>query len=145
MKASFVVAIISAAFVVVAYPKPAAASFTVCNKTSFDTVTVAFAARWFDADKNVKNGSRGWYAIAKGSCSVLIPTDISAYDMFIYAYATSDATKTWSGDHPYCLNPAAKFTYDGDGSRPPCSEGREFGMQYVETSGLESFTEDLTD
>jgi uncharacterized membrane protein len=145
VKAGLALAAAFAALIILICAAPAAASFKVCNKTSYNSIAVAFAVRWFDSYHNVQNGSKGWFTIAKGDCSVLIPTDISAYDMFIYAYAASAKSKTWSGSHQFCLDPKRAFTYDGPSSQPPCSAGNTYGMLYVETYGDESFTEDLTD
>ena len=146
MKTGFLTVVAFAVLFILVRPSPAAASFTVCNDTSYKSVTVAFAASWYGDDGvTVENGSKGWYPIAKGACSILIGTDISRVDVFIYAYVTSDNSKTWTGTHKFCLDPNEKFLYRDPDPTPPCSSGRAFGMRYVETHGDESFTDDLTD
>jgi uncharacterized membrane protein len=126
------------ALAVLIFPVRASAQFTVCNRTSQDKVNVALVGTWF----NVVNGQRvlnqtsaGWYGIAKGSCRVLVTSDISSYDIYIYAYSASNPSIKWSDKYNYCMDPKNNFTYLGPQVTAPCKAGSPMPTMYIETSG----------
>jgi len=126
------------ALAVLIFPVRASAQFTVCNRTSQDKVNVAVVGTWF----NLVNGQRvlnqmsgGWYGIAKGDCKVLVTSDISRFDIYIYAYSASDPSIKWSDKHNYCMDPKNNFSYSGPEVTPPCKSGSPMPTMYIETSG----------
>jgi hypothetical protein len=106
---------------VLGHPAPASAGLTVCNDTSHQSITVAWAATWYGIYQTLQSGSQGWFVDGQngGHCGTLTSVDISHDDIYIYAYVTSDPSIKWSGKYHFCLDPKSKFTYDGASSRLP--------------------------
>jgi len=127
-------------------PSPAAAEFTVCNSTADGTVNIAWAVSWIESDGSFHSESYGWWTIAQNECKVLIAPDISAYAIYIYAYAASDPEKLWwGGTHEYCLDPKNAFLYKGDDVNTPCSSGMSYGMRYIDTGNESAYSYSLYD
>lgn len=121
------------------FPARTSAQFIVCNHTSQDKISLAIAVTWFDVvngNRVLNEVSKGWFTIAKGACTTLVLSDISADDIYIYAYSASKPAVKWADKYNFCLDPKNTFTYQGVAQvKPPCSSGNSFPMRYVETSG----------
>jgi uncharacterized membrane protein len=127
-------------------PAPAAAEFTVCNSTTDGAVNVAWAVNWFESNGVFHGESAGWFIIAQGDCKNVIAPDISAYTIYLYAYATKNRDKLWwGGTHAYCLDPKKKFVYKDDLANPPCSSGKSYGMRRMDTGSESAYTYTLYD
>ncbi len=135
-----------AGLIALARPSPAAAEFTVCNSTTHGTVNVAYAVTWHDSDGSPYGESQGWWIIPQDNCKILVTNDISAYTVYIYAFADANPDELWwGGSHDYCLDPSHKFLYHGDDMNTPCSSGRSFGMRFVDTGDNSTYTYYLRD
>ena len=146
MKFSILFAITLVALSILVRPSPAAADFTVCNSTTDGIVNIAWAVSWIENDGSFYTESHGWWTIAQNKCKVLIAPDISAYEIYIYAYAASDPDKLWwGGTHEYCLDPKNTFLYKDDDVNTPCSSGRSYGMRYIDTNNESTYTYSLYD
>jgi uncharacterized membrane protein len=127
-------------------PSPAAADFTVCNSTTAGTVNVAWTVTWLESDGDFNGESHGWWTVAQNECKVIIGPDISAYAIYLYAYAASDPDKLfWGGTHEYCLDPKNTFLYKGDDMNTPCSSGTAYGMRFIDTGNASAYTYTLSD
>jgi len=139
-------AIVGAIGVSCLYPSPAAAAFTVCNSTTYGVVNVAYAVTWHDSNNQPFGESQGWWAIDQDACKIILKNDISAYSVYIYAFANVDpAKKWWGGTNNYCLDPRLKFAYHGDAMDAPCQFGRAFGMRSIDTAANSTYTYYLYD
>lgn len=126
--------------------RPAAAEFAVCNSSSHGTVSVAWAATWVDSQGKSYGESQGWWVIPQEDCKIMITNDISAYTIYIYAYANSDTSISWGGDNSYCVDSSGnKFAYHGDAMDAPCSSGKAFGMRAISTGSQDTYTYYLRD
>jgi uncharacterized membrane protein len=127
-------------------PTPAAAAFTVCNNSTYGRVNVAYAVKWHASDGSSYGESQGWWLIDQDACKIIMTNDISAYTIYIYAYADADpSTEWWGGTYKYCLDPEHKFLYHGDDMSTPCSNGRSFGMRFIDTGTESTYTYYLRD
>ena len=136
MKPSYVLAFLT--LIVLIFPARASAQFTVCNRTSQATVNVAYVGRWFSVVNNqrvLNEMSGGWFPIAKGDCKMVVLSDISNDDIYIYAYSASNPSIKWSDKYNYCMDPKNNFQYLGNQVNPPCKSGSALPTMYIETSG----------
>ncbi len=139
-------ALIFALVLTALFARPASAAFTVCNAASYGNVSVAFAANWKDSTGQSNGRSQGWWTIAQDECKIILKNDISAYQMYIYAFAASDPSNHyWGGSNQFCIDPANEFTFHGDDMDTPCSKGRAFGMRYIDTGSNSTYTYYLYD
>lgn len=147
MKFSILLAVTLAALFTLVRPSPAAAEFAVCNSSTYGKVNVAWAATWSDSNGNAHGESDGWWIIAQGDCKILITiTDISAYTIYVYAFANAKPSiQYWGGTYEYCLDPSHKFLYQGNAMNTPCSSGRSFGMRSMNTGNNSTYTYFLRD
>jgi uncharacterized membrane protein len=135
-----------AALFTLLHPSPAAAAFTVCNSTTDGPVNVAWAVNWLENNGVFHGENAGWFIIAQGDCKIVISPDISAYAIYIYAYANQNPAKLWwGGTHEYCLDPKKKFVYKGDQANPPCAAGKSYGMRRMDTGSESAYTYTLYD
>jgi uncharacterized membrane protein len=115
---------------------PAAAKFSVCNKT---THTASLAFGFFDG----KNwGSAGWWTVAAGSCAALTEEPLSA--RFYYVYAEhQDVGGAWEGDRGFCVK-QGRFAI---ATRTDClAQGYEVKRFFqVDTGNATDWTENLAD
>lgn len=141
--------VIAAAFLTVAmlcYAAPAAAEFTVCNSSTYGKANVAYAITWQDSQGKAYGESQGWWIVAQDACQIIVTNDISAYTVYIYAFADSDPVHDWwGGSNNFCLNPSDKFLYHGDDMDTPCSTGQAYGMRFIDTGGNSTYTYYLRD
>ncbi|MBV8262837.1 MAG: DUF1036 domain-containing protein [Candidatus Eremiobacteraeota bacterium] len=141
MKLGIITALAALVLVASLYPSPAAAAFTVCNSTTYGVVNVAYAVTWRDSNNQPYGESQGWWAIDPDTCKIILKNDISAYTVYIYAFANSDPTnRWWGGTNNYCLDPHLKFLYHGDAMDAPCNAGKSFGMRYIDTGSQSTYT-----
>jgi uncharacterized membrane protein len=146
LKSKVLFAATVAALFTLVHPAPAAAEFTVCNTTTDGAVNVAWAVNWLESNGVFHCKSAGWFIIAQGDCKIVIAPDISAYAIYIYAYANQNPAKLiWGGTHEYCLDPKKKFVYKGDKANPPCSSGKSYGMRRMDTGSESAYTYTLYD
>ena len=147
MKFNIILAATIAAMITLFRLSPAAAEFAICNSSTYGKVNAAWAATWSDSNGNAHGESDGWWIIPQGDCKIVITTiDISAYTIYIYAFADAKpSVEYWGGTHEYCLDPSHKFLYQGDRMNIPCSSGRSFGMRPMNTGNQSTYTYFLRD
>jgi uncharacterized membrane protein len=116
---------------------PAAARFSVCNKTAHPT---SVALGFF----NGKDwASSGWWRIAAGDCTALIEDPLQARFYYVYA-KPEDLGGAWEGDRSFCVKPDGRFTIQG---RTDClAHGYEVKRFFqVDTGKTPDWTENLAD
>jgi uncharacterized membrane protein len=116
---------------------PAAARFSVCNKTAHPT---SVALGFF----NGKDwASSGWWKIAAGDCTALIEEPLLARFYYVYA-KPEDLGGAWEGDRSFCVKPDGRFTILG---RADClAHGYEVKHFFqVDTGNTADWTENLAD
>ena len=146
MKLYLALAPLIAALVVLAFADRSAAAFAVCNNASHGEVNVAYAVTWHDSSGSPFGRTQGWWVVAENECKIVITNDVSAYSIYIYAFATSaPSTWYWGGSNNYCIDPSNEFLYHGDDMDPPCKSGRSFGMRFMNNSGNSNYSYFLND
>jgi len=139
-----VVAAAAAVVCTFARPSPAAAGFTVCNKSTYGTVNLAVAVGWLD-NGNPYEEAQGWTVLAQGICKEVIHDDPGPYTIFIYAYANKDPRKlVWGGNNPFCLE-SMNFLYKAGEEKLPCRHGKSSGMRHIDTGDSHNYTYNLYD
>lgn len=115
---------------------PAAARFSVCNKTA---IPASIALGFF----NGKDwASSGWWKIGAGGCAVLIEEPLLA--RFYYVYAEHDEVGgAWEGDRSFCVK-AGRFTIVGRAGCPAHGYDTRRFFQ-VDTGNAPDWTENLAD
>jgi uncharacterized membrane protein len=130
--------IILGVILMVALAHPAKADFTVCNDTSAGTLEVAAAYNFDDGDDSWSR-SEGFWPIAPGQCSTTL-TDVGEGDsLYIFAWASSNQSLTWSGATNYSTNAmsfcvdgqSSAFLYKGDDAVPTCALGVTRPFRYA--------------
>jgi uncharacterized membrane protein len=122
----------------IAFAHPAKADFTVCNNTTAGTLEVA-AAYNFDDGNDSWSRSEGFWTIAQGQCSTTLTGTSEGDSLYIFAWAYSDQSLTWSGATNYSTNAmsfcvdghSSAFLYKGDGAVPTCSVGVPRPFRYA--------------
>ena len=136
MRTSF--AIILGVILAIACAHQAKADFTVCNNTTAGTLEVA-AAYNFDDGSDSWSRSEGFWSIAQGRCATTL-TDIGEGDsLYIFAWAYSNQSLTWSGATNYSANAmsfcvdgnSSSFLYKGDDAVPTCTVGVSRPFRYA--------------
>ena len=100
---------LSAFFAIVmatAASSPAAAKFSLCNKTSY---TLSSAIGYVDGDRLA---TRGWWRLRPGQCKVVLPEKTVPGRYFVYAEGIpghEGPLRTWSGDTPLCVENSGFF------------------------------------
>ncbi len=147
MKTSIYLGLALAALLVIIRPSPAAAEFAVCNSSTYGNVNVAWAATWNDSSGNAHGESQGWWVVTQGDCKIVITTlDISAYTIYLYAFADDQpSVHYWGGSYKYCVDPSHKFLYQGNAMITPCSSGKAYGMRSIVTGNTSTYAYFLRD
>ena len=115
---------------------PAAARFSVCNKTAHPA---SVALGFFNGKEWA---SSGWWKIAAGTCAALIEEPLLA--RFYYVYGEhEDLGGAWEGDRSFCVE-SGRFTIPG---RADClAHGYEVKRFFqVDTGNAPDWTENLAD
>lgn len=115
---------------------PAAARFSVCNKTAHAT---SVALGFFNGKEWE---SSGWWKVAAGSCAALIEEPLLG--RFYYVYAEhDDLGGAWEGDRSFCVG-SGRFAIVG---RTDClAHGHEVKRFFqVDTGNAPDWTENLAD
>lgn len=86
--------------------------------------------------------NRGWYLAADGDCTAVVSTDNSNF--YMYGDTLDGSGRTWSGDHPLCVQYPGPYTFWSDGSAtcPAGYETRDFVVMRAETTGTYTWTLD---
>jgi len=116
--------------------QPAHAALNVCNKTA---KPARLAAGRFDGMAWI---SEGWWTIAPGQCSEVVPGKLNA--RYYYLYASDGGAGSWDGSRNFCISADDKFQIRGRGN---CA-GRGFdtrGFFGVDTGNKSDFTQTLSD
>ena len=92
---------------VLAWAGPAAASFTVCNKSA---QAVRTALGRFDGTNWT---SEGWWTIQPKACSDILTGPLQG--RFYYLYASDGAAGVWEGKTHFCVAPDKRFKSVGRG------------------------------
>ena len=128
MESTFVAAMVAAslalapnsAIVQVKQNKPTTATvdIRVCNESGRNaTVAISYV--------EVGTGqfiNRGWYEVANGSCTSLVSTDNANF--YMYGDTLDGSGRTWSGNHPLCVQYPGPYTFWSDGG-DTCPVGYE--------------------
>jgi uncharacterized membrane protein len=108
----------------------------VCNSSGRDaTVAVSYV--------EVGSGrfvNRGWYDVRNGACTNLVSTDNSNF--YMYADATDGSGRSWTGDHPLCVEYPGPYTFWSTGS-DYCDEDQDlknFVAMHAEKAGDYTWT-----
>jgi uncharacterized membrane protein len=128
VKATIVTAAVAAGLIALA-PAPATAQTSsgvasatvdiqVCNRSGRNaTVAISYV--------EVGSGqfmNRGWYEVYNGACVDLVSTDNANF--YMYGDTTDGSGRTWSGDHPLCVQYPGPYSFWSDGSET-CPIGYE--------------------
>ena len=128
MKSTFVAALVAASLALapnsaiaqVKQNKPTTATvdIRVCNESGRNaTVAISYV--------EVGTGqfiNRGWYEVANGSCTSLVSTDNANF--YMYGDTLDGSGRTWSGNHPLCVQYPGPYTFWSDGG-DTCPVGYE--------------------
>jgi uncharacterized membrane protein len=116
---------------------PAAARFSVCNKTARPT---SVALGFFNGKEWA---SSGWWKISAGDCAALIEEPLLARFYYVYA-KPEDLGGAWEGDRSFCVKPDGQFTIQG---RADClAHGYDVKRFFqVDTGNTPDWTENLAD
>lgn len=115
---------------------PAAARFTVCNRTA---EPVKLALGRFNGTQWM---SEGWWTLPRDHCTAVINTPLKA--RYYYLYATDGGPGSWDGGRAFCVAGTGSFRIDG---RADCA-GRGFdrkGFFEVDTGRETDYTQSLSD
>lgn len=100
-----------------AFPKPAAAFYEVCNRDSLR----AYVAIAYFRDELDSWVSEGWWHVEPGQCVKVISEDLT--QQYYYLYAIDDNNGEWPGEYQFCVT-TRRFTIadaqsecSGDGKR----------------------------
>ena len=66
--------------------------------------------------------NRGWYEVYNGACTSIVSTDNANF--YMYGDATDGSGRSWSGNHPLCVEYPGPYTFWSTGSEY-CDEGQE--------------------
>ena len=99
-------------------PTTATVDIRVCNESGRNaTVAISYV--------EVGTGqfiNRGWYEVANGSCTSLVSTDNANF--YMYGDTLDGSGRTWSGNHPLCVQYPGPYTFWSDGG-DTCPVGYE--------------------
>ena len=128
MKSTFVAALIVASLALapnsaiaqVKQNKPTTATvdIRVCNESGRNA-TVAISYVEIGTGQFI---NRGWYEVANGSCTSLVSTDNANF--YMYGDTLDGSGRTWSGNHPLCVQYPGPYTFWSDGG-DTCPVGYE--------------------
>ena len=128
MKSTFVAALVVASLALaptiamaqVKQNKPTSATVDVrvCNESGRDgTVAISYVEVGTSRFIN-----RGWFEVANGACSFIVSTDNANF--YMYGDTLDGSGRTWSGNHPLCVQYPGPYTFWSDGSET-CPAGYE--------------------
>jgi uncharacterized membrane protein len=84
--------------------------------------------------------NRGWYEVANGSCTSIVSTDNANF--YLYGDTLDGSGRTWSGDHPLCVQYPGPYTFWSDGSEtcPVGYEIKNFVAMHANETGTYTWT-----
>lgn len=115
---------------------PATVDIQVCNRSGRNaTVAVSYVEVGTGAFNN-----RGWFDVYDGACIDLVSTDNSNF--YMYGDATDGSGRTWSGNHPLCVQYPGPYTFwsDGGDTCPYGYETRDFVPMHADEAGTYTWT-----
>jgi len=120
------------------FTHPAKADFTVCNDTTAGSLAVATAFN-YDDGLDYWSRSEGFWTIAQGQCSTTLTGVSDGDSLYLFAWAISNQSLTWSGATNYTANAmsfcvdghSSAFTYKGDDALPTCTVGVPRPFRYA--------------
>jgi uncharacterized membrane protein len=116
--------------------EPEETGWTICNKSSDETVWVAYAT----SEDAVNWQITGWIEIDRGACEK-VSKDIAT--RYVYFYAEAEDGSKWPGDTNLCVHPTNKFELS---DRDDCEAPFEVqAFKEVDTGASRVWTTDLTD
>ena len=127
---------------------PAKADFTVCNDTTAGSLSVA-AAYNYDDGQDFWNRSEGFWTISQGQCTATLTGVVDGDSLYLFAWANSNQSLTWSGASDYSANSmsfcvdgqSSAFVYKGGDAVPTCTAGVPRQFRYA---GVADSNGDLT-
>ena len=99
-------------------PTTATVDIRVCNESGRNA-TVAISYVEIGTGQFI---NRGWYEVANGSCTSLVSTDNANF--YMYGDTLDGSGRTWSGNHPLCVQYPGPYTFWSDGG-DTCPVGYE--------------------
>ncbi|MEY4555836.1 MAG: hypothetical protein RL093_955 [Pseudomonadota bacterium] len=86
--------------------------------------------------------NRGWYEVANGACREVVSTDNANF--YMYGDTLDGSGRTWSGNHPLCVQYPGPYAFWSDGSDtcPAGYETRDFVALHAEEPGTYTWTLD---
>ena len=129
MKSTFVVALVAASLATLA-PEAAVAQVKQ-NKSGVATVDIrvcnesgrnASVAISYVEVGTAQFINRGWYEVYNGACTSIVSTDNANF--YMYGDATDGSGRSWSGNHPLCVQYPGPYTFWSTGSEY-CDQGQE--------------------
>lgn len=135
--------------------KPALAWFKVCNQSTRQNVSVAFA--YLDTDASVPDifgnrepalrrgwNSQGWWNLQSGECTTVFWHQLNHRNSFWYVYAESSDGGVWSGNNYFCVVPGDEF-HLGNANARCGGRGKRYGFSEVNTGNAKDYTFNLTE
>jgi uncharacterized membrane protein len=117
-------------------PAPATVDIRVCNESGRNG-TVAISYVEVGAGRFI---NRGWYEVANGACTDLVKTDNANF--YMYGDTLDGSGRSWSGNHPLCVQYPGPYTFWSDGSDtcPTGYETRNFVVLHADEPGQYTWT-----
>ena len=130
--------VILGVIIMMAFAHPAKADFTVCNDTTSGSLAVA-AAYNYDDGVDSWTSSEGFWTIPQGQCSTTLTNVSDGDSLYLFAWAISNHSLTWSGSTDYSANSmsfcvdgnSSSFFYKGDDALPTCTVGVARPFRYA--------------
>jgi uncharacterized membrane protein len=130
--------IILGVIIMMSLAHPAKADFTICNDTTKGSLAVA-AAYNYDDGFDSWSRSEGFWTIPQGECKSTLTGFSHGDSLYLFAWAISDQSLTWSGATTYSANSMAfcvdgqssAFAYKGDDALPTCTVGVSRRFRYA--------------
>jgi uncharacterized membrane protein len=124
--------------ITLSFAHPAKAAFTICNDTTTGSVAVA-AAYHYDDGVDSWSHSEGFWTIAQGQCSATLTSVPEGDSLYLFAWAVSNVSLTWSGattesanSMAFCVDGnSSAFVYRGDDALPTCPTGVSRPFRYA--------------
>ncbi|HYC68025.1 DUF1036 domain-containing protein [Brevundimonas sp.] len=84
--------------------------------------------------------NRGWFEVANGTCQAIVSTDNANF--YMYGDTLDGSGRTWSGNHPLCVQYPGPYTFwsDGSDSCPVDYEIRNFVAMHADDVGAYTWT-----
>lgn len=140
--------VILGVIIMMSFAHPAKADFTICNQTTTGSLAVA-AAYNYDDGLDSWSRSEGFWTIPQGQCSTTLTGVGDGDSLYMFAWAISNQSLTWSGTSDYSANSmsfcvdghSSAFVYKGDNAMPTCTVGVSRPFRYA---GVADSSGDLT-